>query len=393
MKLTLPLPLNLALTGCLTVLALMVFGSSYPVTAAAQVVSVAASVFPPVPTLIAHRGASALRPEHTLAAYTQAIDDGADMIEPDLVATKDGVLVARHENALAIRNADGSVRESTTDIAMRPEFAALLTTKTIDGTAIRGWFTEDLTLAQLKTLRAVERIPAIRPGNVVFNGQFQVPTFQEVIDLAKSKAIEKGRTIGVYPETKHPTYFKSIGLPLERRLIDVLAANGWNTQEAPVFIQSFEVASLKEMRGLSTARITQLLAPSGRPFDFVAAGPSETRTYADLITPAGLREVATYANGIGPSKSMVIPLVNGALGMPTPLVANAKAANLITHVYTLRPENVFLPTHLKKAPTADITLRGDSQTEIQAFLQAGVDGFFTDDSAVGRAAIRAFVKK
>ena len=384
---------NVALTGLLSAIALTACGGSDEAPVAAPVVAVATAVFPPVPTLIAHRGASALRPEHTLAAYTQAIDDGADIIEPDLVATKDGFLVARHENAIAILNADGSIRESTTDIATRPEFASLLTTKVIDGTSIRGWFTEDMTLAQLKTLRAVERIPAIRPGNVPFNGEFQVPTLQEVIDLAKSKAIEKGRTIGVYPETKHPTYFKSIGLPLERRLIDVLAANGWNSKEAPVFIQSFEVGNLKEMRGMTTARIVQLLSSAGRPFDFVAAGPSETRSYADLVTPAGLREVATYANGIGPSKDMVIPVVSGALGTPTALVANAKAANLITHIYTLRPENAFLPTNLKRAPATDNTLRGDSVTEIQTFLQAGVDGFFTDDSAVGRAAIRTFVKK
>ena len=351
------------------------------------------AIWPPVPTLIAHRGASALRPEHTLAAYSQAIDDGADIIEPDLVITKDGVLVARHENAIAILNADGTVREATTDIATRAEFASLLTTKTIDGITVRGWFTEDLTLAQLKTLRAVERIPAIRPANAAFNGQFPVPTLEEVIDLAKSKSIEKGRTIGVYPETKHPTYFKSIGLPLELRLIDVLAANGWNSKDAPVFIQSFEVGNLKEMRTLTTARITQLLSSQGRPFDFVAAGPGEARSYADLITPAGLREVATYANGIGPSKDMVIPVVSGALGTPTALVANAKAANLLIHIYTLRPENNFLPATLKKAPATDNTLRGDSVTEIQTFLQAGIDGFFADDSAVGRTAIGTFVKK
>ena len=384
--------LHVALTGLLSAVALTACGGSDDPAVVAPVV-VAAAVFPPVPTLIAHRGASALRPEHTIAAYTQAIEDGADIIEPDLVATKDGHLVARHENAIAILNADGSIREATTDIATRPEFAALLTTKTIDGTAIRGWFTEDLTLAQLKTLRAVERIPAIRPANVAFNGQFQVPTLQEVIDLAKSKSIEKGRTIGVYPETKHPTYFKSINLPLERRLIEVLTTNGWNSKDAPVFIQSFEVGNLKEMRALTTARIVQLLSSSGRPYDFVAAGALETRSYADLITPAGLREVATYANGIGPSKDMVIPIVSGALGSPTALVTNAKAANLITHIYTLRPENAFLPANLKTAPVTDNTVRGNSVTEIQTFLQAGIDGFFTDDSAVGRTAIRTFVRK
>ncbi len=352
-----------------------------------------ATVWPPTPTLIAHRGASALRPEHTLAAYTQAIEDGANIIEPDLVSTKDGVLVARHENAIAILNPDGSVREATTDIIDRPEFASRKTTKMIDGTAITGWFTEDLTLAELKTLRARERIPAIRAANVAFNGQFQVPTLQEVIDLAKSKSIEKGRTIGIYPETKHPTYFKSIGLPLEKRLVDVLALNGWNSKDAPVFIQSFEVANLKELRGLTTVRIVQLLSSVGRPFDFVAAGVAESRGYADLITPAGLKEIATYAHGIGPSKDLVIPVVNGALAAPTALVTNARAAGLLVHIYTLRPENAFLPASLKKAPTTDNTLRGDSITEIQAFLQAGVDGFFTDDSAVGREAIRTFVKK
>lgn len=353
----------------------------------------AAEVFPPVPTLIGHRGMPALRPEHTIASYTLAIDNGAHFIEPDLVSTKDGVLVSRHENAIAILNPDGTVKEATTDIAERPEFASRKATKTIDGTVITGWFTEDLTLAELKTLRARERIPAIRPANVAFNDQFQIPTFQEMIDLAKSKAIEKGRTIGVYPETKHPTYFKSIGLPLEKRLIDVLASNGWNSGAAPVFLQSFEVGSLKEMRAMSTLRSIQLLSSSGRPADFVAAGPSETRGYADLITPAGLREIASYATGIGPSKDMVIPLVNGNLGTPTALVENAKAANLLVHIYTLRPENAFLPNNLKRAPVSDNTVRGDSITEIQTFLQAGIDGFFTDDSAVGSEAIRTFVKK
>lgn len=377
----------LAVVGLLSSLALTACGGGDSGT------STAFAPWPPVPTLIGHRGAPALRPEHTLASYSQAIEDGANIIEPDLVSTKDGVLVARHENAIAILNTDGSVREATTDIVDRPEFASRKTTKTIDGSVITGWFTEDLTLAELKTLRARERIPAIRPANVAFNGQFQVPTFQEVIDLAKSKSIEKGRTIGIYPETKHPTYFKSIGLPLEKRLIDALTQNGWNSKEAPVFIQSFEVANLKEIRGMTTARIVQLLSSSGRPYDFVAAGAGETRSYADVITPAGLKDVASYANAIGPSKDMVIPLVNGNLGTPTALVANAKAAGLAVHIYTLRPENNFLPTALKKAPVTDITVRGDSVTEIQTFLQAGIDGFFTDDSAVGREAIRTFVKK
>ena len=353
----------------------------------------AVAVWPPVPTLIAHRGASALRPEHTLASYAQAIEDGADVIEPDLVSTKDGVLVARHENAIAILKPDGSILEATSDIADRSEFALFKKTKIIDGHTITGWFTEDLTLVQLKTLRARERIPAIRPANAAYNGQFEIPTFQEIIDLAKSKSIEKGRLIGIYPETKHPTYFKSINLPLEKRLIDALALNGWNSKDAPVFIQSFEVANLKELRGMTTVRIVQLLSSSGRPYDFVAAGGTETRTYAELITPAGLKEVATYADYIGPSKDMVIPLVNGNLGTPTALVRNAKAAGLSVHIYTLRPENNFLPTNLKMAPITNIALRGDSITEIQTFLKAGVDGFFTDDSVVGRQAIQTFIKK
>lgn len=373
-------------------LAVVALSSTLALTARGGEEGVAA-VWPPVPTLIAHRGASALRPEHTLASYAQAIEDGADVIEPDLVSTKDGVLVARHENAIAILKPDGSILEATTDIADRSEFALFKKTKIIDGYTITGWFTEDLTLVQLKTLRARERIPAIRPANVTYNGQFEIPTFQEIIDLAKSKSIEKGRLIGIYPETKHPTYFKSINLPLEKRLIDVLALNGWNSKDAPVFIQSFEVANLKELRGMTTVRIVQLLSSSGRPYDFVAAGATETRTYAELITPAGLKDVATYANYIGPSKDMVIPLINGNLGTPTALVSDAKAAGLSVHIYTLRPENNFLPANLKKAPITDITLRGDSITEMQTFLKAGVDGFFTDDPAVGRQAIQTFIKK
>ena len=179
---------------------------------AAATSSVLAQAWPPTPTVIAHRGASALRPEHTLAAYQQAIDDGADIIEPDLVITRDGVLVARHENAIAILNADGTVKEATTDVADRPEFAGRKTTRTIDGQTITGWFTEDFTLAEIKTLRARERIPAVRPANLAFDGRFAIPTLQEVIDLAKAQSARTGRTIGIYPETKHPTYFRTIGL-------------------------------------------------------------------------------------------------------------------------------------------------------------------------------------
>ncbi len=353
----------------------------------------AQAAWPPTPTVIAHRGASALRPEHTLAAYQKAIDDGADIIEPDLVITKDGVLVARHENAIAILNADGSVKEATTDVVDRPEFAARKATRSIDGQSITGWFTEDFTLAELKTLRARERIPAQRPANVAFNGQFEIPTLQEVIDLAKAQSAKTGRTIGIYPETKHPTYFQSIGLPLEAPLLAVLEKNGWNHKDAPVFVQSFEVANLQALRKLSTVRLVQLVAPSGRPYDFVAQGAANTRSYADLVTAEGLQQVARYANAIGPFKTLVVPVKDGVLGEPTPLVANARAAGLAVHIWTLRPENSFLPTSLRKAPASDATARGDSIAEITAYLRAGVDGFFTDDSAVGRAAVQAFGKK
>ena len=352
--------------------------------------AMAQQAWPPTPTVIAHRGASALRPEHTLAAYQKAIDDGADIIEPDLVITRDGVLVARHENAIAIVGADGAIKEATTDVADRPEFAARKTTKTIDGQAITGWFTEDFTLAELKTLRARERIPAQRPANVAYNGQFEVPTLQEVIDLAKAASAKTGRVIGIYPETKHPTYFQSIGLPLEAPLLSVLEKNGWNHRDAPVFVQSFEVANLQAIRKLSTVRLVQLVAPSGRPYDFVAQGAAEARSYADLITPEGLKQVATYAHAIGPFKTLVVPVKDGAPGEPTGLVQRAHAAGLAVHIWTLRPENAFLPASLKKAPATDATLRGDSVAEILAYLRAGVDGFFTDDPAVGRAAVAAF---
>ena len=349
-----------------------------------------AQAWPPTPTVIAHRGASALRPEHTLAAYQKAIDDGADIIEPDLVITKDGVLVARHENAIAIVNPDGSVKEATTDVVDRPEFAGRKTTKTIDGQAITGWFTEDFTLAELKTLRARERIPALRPANGAYNGQFEVPTLQEVIDLAKAQSAQAGRTIGIYPETKHPTYFQSIGLPLEAPLLAVLEKNGWNHADAPVIVQSFEVANLQALRKQSSVRLAQLVAPTGRPYDFVAQGDAEKRSYADLLTPEGLAQVARYANAIGAFKTLVVPVHNGLPGAPTGLVQRARAAGLAVHVWTLRPENAFLPARLKKAPAADGTVRGDSVAEITAYLRAGIDGFFTDDPAVGRAAVQAW---
>ena len=350
------------------------------------------AAWPQTPTVTAHRGASALRPEHTLAAYLKAIDDGADIIEPDLVATKDGVLVARHENDIT----------GTTNVASASQFAGRKTTKSIDGIPVTGWFTEDFTLAELKTLRAKERIPVNRPANAAYDGQFEVPTLQEVIDLVKKESVARGKVIGIYPETKHPTYFKAIGLPLEKRLVDQLVASGYRGKAAAVFLQSFEVGNLKELRTLTDMRIVQLIdnpnnapapngAPRNAPYDFVAAGSK--RTYADLVTPAGLKEIATYADVVSPYKEVIIArTATNELAAPSSFVADAKAAGLKVHTWTLRPENPFLPVSMRKPEVTSPSQRGDSVAEITAYLKAGIDGFFTDDPAVGRAAVDGFKK-
>jgi glycerophosphoryl diester phosphodiesterase len=336
----------------------------------------------PQKVVIGHRGASALRPEHTIASYAKAIEDGADVIEPDLVITKDGILVVRHENDIS----------GTTDVASHAAFASRKTTKRIDNVSITGWFAEDFTLAELKTLRAKERIPANRPENAKFDGQFEIPTLQEVIDLAKSKSQETGRTIGIYPETKHPAYFKAIGLPLEQRLVDTLHVNGYRGRSAPVFIQSFETASLKEIRAMTDLRIVQLMSANGQPEDFRLAG--DRRSYADMASAAGLREVASYADGIGPTRELVIPRDAARnLAAPTTLVRDAHAAGLIVHPYTFRPENPFLPASLRRGNAGSPSEHGDIVAEITAFLETGIDGFFTDDPAAGRAALDAFPKK
>ena len=339
--------------------------------------------WPPLPTVIAHRGASALRPEHTLAAYQQAIDDGADIIEPDLVSTSDGVLIARHENDIS----------GTTDVANHPEFADRKTTKIIDGVAITGWFTEDFTLADIKTLRAKERIPVNRPANAAYDGKFDIPTFQEVITLVQQQGTKTGRVIGLYPETKHPTYFKSIGLALEQRLVDQLVANGYRGKEAAVFIQSFEVANLKQLRTMTEMRLVQLIDnPKNAPYDFTAAG--NNRSYADLITPNGLKEVASYADVVSPYKEIIIArTADNELGKPTTFVADAHAAGLTVHAWTFRPENPFLPVSLRAPDVNSPSQRGNLVAEIEAYLDAGIDGFFTDDPAVGRAAVSAFQAK
>jgi len=326
--------------------------------------------------VIGHRGASGYRPEHTLAAYELAIDQCADFIEPDLVSTKDGVLVARHENEIS----------GTTDVAAHPEFATRRATKVIDGTSISGWFTEDFTLAELKTLRAKERIPDVRPANTAFDGLYQVPTLQEVIDLARSARTCDGKEVGIYPETKHPSYFDSIGLPLEEPLVRELHANRYRGPHAAVFIQSFEVSNLQELNRITRLPLVQLINCSGQPYDFTLAG--DRRTYADLVTAAGLSFVARYADGIGPCKDVVIPRnADGTLAVPTAVTTMAHAEGLVVHPFTFRRENRFLPTEYRRGsdPNAAGALRG----EIRAFLAAGIDGFFTDNPDIGHRAVES----
>jgi glycerophosphoryl diester phosphodiesterase len=290
---------------------------------------------------------------------------GADYIEPDLVTTKDGVLVARHENEIG----------GTTDVADHPEFADRRTTKVVDGVALTGWFTEDFTLAELKTLRAVERIPDLRQENTVYDGRYEVPTLQEVIDLARSENRRAGRTVGIYPETKHPTYFDSIGLSLEEPLVRTLRRNGLTGRGAPVFIQSFETGNLQELRRMVRVPLVQLIAGAGAPYDLVAAG--DPRTYADLVTPAGLGVIATYAQGISPDKNRVIPRpVDGTLGEPTSLVEDAHDADLLVHAYTFRAENAFPPVDYRSS--ADPAAYGDAFGELTAYLETGLDGLFAD---------------
>jgi glycerophosphoryl diester phosphodiesterase len=326
---------------------------------------------PQLPIVIGHRGASGYRPEHTLASYQLAIEMGADYIEPDLVSTKDHVLVARHENNI----------KETTNVADHLEFADRETTKVIDGVSVGGWFTEDFTLAELKTLRAKERLPLVRPANTAFDGLYQIPTFQEVIDLAKREHV------GIYPETKHPTYFRSIGLPLEESLVEALEANGYRGRNAPVFIQSFEVGNLQRLNQMTDVQLVQLIDATGKPYDFVVSG--DQRTYADLVTPAGLAEIATYADGIGPNKSLIVPRdAQNRLMSPTTLVRDAHRAGLLVHPWTFRRENTFLPEDFRQGnPASPVYLQatGDFPAELRMFYTLGVDGLFSDNPDVAVA--------
>lgn len=298
------------------------------------------------PIVIAHRGASGHRPEHTIEAYTLAIEMGADVIEPDLVSTKDGVLIARHENEIG----------STTDAAVK--FPDRQTTKTIDGTSVTGWFTEDFTLAEIKTLRARERLEL---RSHAYDGRFAIPTFDEVLALAAAKSAELGRPIGVYPETKHPTYFRGIGLPIEDRLLAALRTRGLTEKTSPVFVQSFEASSLRYLRPRTSVRLVQLTDRAAE------------------ITPEKLEEIATYADGIGVEKKLIIPVdENGTAQAPTSLVRDAHAAKLFVHVWTLRREAQFLPA----------SYHGDLAAEVRQFVDAGVDGLFTDFPDVAAGVIK-----
>jgi glycerophosphoryl diester phosphodiesterase len=349
------------------------------------------------PIVIGHRGASGYRPEHTLEAYRLAIAQGASFIEPDLVLTKDGVPIARHEplfGATAVNGVPVSVPNefTTTDIFDRPEFANRLRTRNLDGTLITGFWSDDFTLAEVKTLRARERIPGLRPGNVAFNDQYEIPTLQEVIDLAKSESARLGRTIGIYPETKHPTFFaqqaanRTDPTRFEDAVVAVLHANYGNSADAPVFVQSFEVANLQYLRTQTNLPLVQLLnSAAGRPYDFVVAG--DPRTYGDLITPAGLDFVNDYARGIGPNRDLLIPRPGNVLGAPTTAVADAHAAGLLVHAFTFRAENNFLSSGFRvgTSPTAF----GNFVDETLLYLRLGMDGFFTDHPDLGVRAVSA----
>ncbi|MBM7807703.1 glycerophosphoryl diester phosphodiesterase [Geodermatophilus bullaregiensis] len=320
--------------------------------------------------VIGHRGASGYRPEHTLASYELAARMGADYVEPDVVSTSDGVLVARHENEIS----------ETTDVAEHPEFADRRTTRTIDGVELTGWFTEDFTLAELRTLRAVERLPDVREENTLYDGLYQVPTLEEVLDLREDLSRELDREIGVYVETKHPTYFDGIGLSLEEPLLAALAEAGLDRDHSPVFVQSFETANLRELDAVADVPLVQLVSATGAPADLVAAG--DPRTYADLATAEGLAGIGEYADGVGPDKNLVIPReADGTLGEPTAFVDDAHAADLLVHPYTFRNENTFLPVDLREGAAEDDY--GRAIDEQLAFWETGIDGLFTDNPDTG----------
>jgi glycerophosphoryl diester phosphodiesterase len=307
--------------------------------------------------VIAHRGASGERPEHTLSAYELAIEQGADYIEPDLVVTRDGVLVARHENELS----------DTTDVETREEFADRRRSKTVDGQLTAGWFAEDFTLAELRTLRAKERIPQIRPQNARYDGLWQVPTLEEIVKLVRAKEAETGRRIGLYPELKHPEFLlQSEAIDTVDLLLAELNRLGITAAD-PVFIQSFEVGPLKRLRQRSDFRLVQLVKPDGGPAD------EPSMTYADMLTPSGLAEIANYADAIGADVRLILQ----PDGAPTSLIGAAHSAGLEVHAWTLRKENAFLPMGNRRAGGDDV--EGCYNNLYVALRKAGIDGLFTDN--------------
>lgn len=325
---------------------------------------------PSRPIVIAHRGASAYRPEHTLAAYQLAIEQGADFIEPDLVMTKDHILVCRHENEIS----------GTTNVAEHAEFAERRKAKTVDGVEAMGWWVEDFTLAELKTLRARERIPQLRPGNTQYNDQFEVPTFAEALALAQ------GHGKGIYPELKHPTFLREQGFDPVPAFIGAVREGGGQRAADIMYVQCFEIGAIRTLAQMSSIRwqCVQLVAAEGGPWD------QRETTYASMLAGDGLQRIAEYARGLGAEKSLIIPRdASNNLGAPTDLVARAHAATLVVHPWTFRPENFFLPTALRVGATSaqeTLRLHGDLAAELRAFYAAGVDGVFSDDPAAAVAA-------
>ena len=334
----------------------------------------------PKPTIIGHRGASGYRPEHTFGSYNLALDLGADVVEAgDLVPTKDGHLVCRHEPEIG----------GTTNVADHPEFADRKTTKVLDGVSTTGWFTEDFTLAELKTLRAIERIPANRPHNTIYNGRWEIPTFEEVLKWQDEQTRKRGKQVWIYPETKHPTYFRKLGLGLEERVAKLLHKYGKARRNSPVILQSFEPSSIQRLNKLVDNPLVVLLSTANsRPWDFVEAG--DPRTVADLITPKGLREMAGYAQGLGPTLDLIITKkADGSLDKPTTLVSDAHKVGLILHPYTMRNENPFLPAEYREGTAADAY--GDPFGAFKTYFATGIDGVFTDNADTGVLAREDFV--
>jgi glycerophosphoryl diester phosphodiesterase len=328
------------------------------------------------PLVIGHRGASGYRPEHTLASYELAARMGADYIEPDMVSTKDHVLVVRHENEIS----------GTTDVSAHPEFAARKTTKTVDGVAVTGWFTEDFTLAELHTLRAKERIPLVRQENTLYDARWPIPTLDEVFVLREALSKELDRPLGIIPETKHPTYFAGIGLPLEEQLVAMIRAHHLDTAEAPIVVQSFELNNLVELREQHRLEAKEVFLTSS-----TGKGFGDTETYAELLTPAGLARISRWVNLIGPDKNQVIPrTATGALGTPTTLVDDAHAAGLQVTPYTFRAENQFLPADLQVGTNPNDYGRAIDEDVI--FMRAGIDGLFCDQPDVGIEARAEFLR-